>query len=186
MSIICQSPLSWSDLVAYWAHDESALPDAALLALEEHLMGCAQCSAESERIAQLTEAFRTILPPVLRAEQVSELRSQGLAILDNPMAPGDSREVPFPRETDIVLHRLGGLALSRATRVSFSLSVLGSDQVLVDLPAVPFDRESGEVLVACQKHFADMPPDNVADVRVQLDDGSEQRARYTILHRYHR
>lgn len=184
MSAACQTPVSWADLVAYWAHDESALPEAALLALEEHLMGCAECSAESERVAQLTEGFRTILPVVLAPEQVAELRSQGTTIVDNPMAPGESREVPFPHEVDIVLHRLGGLDLSRATRVSFVLSVMGTEQVMIELPDVPFDRERGEVLVACQKHFADFPPDNVAEIRVQQDDGGKQQASYTLLHRF--
>jgi hypothetical protein len=184
MSAACQKPVSWADLVAYWTHDSEALPQAELLTLEDHLMGCARCSAESERVAQLTEAFRGLLPPVLEPEQVAELRSQGLTIVDNPMAPGESREVMFPHEVDIVLHRLGGLDLSRATRVSFVLSVVGTEQVMIELPQVPFDRERGEILLACQKHFADFPPDNVAEVRVQKDDGGTQQASYTILHRF--
>jgi hypothetical protein len=48
----------------------------------------------------------------------------------------------------------------------------------------PFDRARGEVLVACQQHYASYPPDTVAEVRVHDAEGRERLDTYTILHRY--
>ena len=49
---------------------------------------------------------------------------------------------------------------------------------------VPFDAERGEVLVACQSHFADLfPPDIVFSVELVSADQQEEVARYTVLHR---
>lgn len=176
-------PLSWSLLVDYWAADADLTPQV-LDAVEEHLMGCESCSLSSARVAALTEALRTLVPPLLKPQTVAQLAARGLQIVDNPMQPGERREVWFPRHADILLHRLRGLPLERATRVSFVLRVEGSGDVLVSIDDAPFDRERGEVLVACQQHYASLPPDTVAEIRVRDADDRERVAMYTILHRF--
>ncbi len=52
----CPSPLTWETLVAYWAGD---LPPEEEEAAELHLMSCAACTRESQRVSQVTEAVRT-------------------------------------------------------------------------------------------------------------------------------
>jgi hypothetical protein len=51
---------------------------------------------------------------------------------------------------------------------------------------VPFDRDSGEVLIACQRHFVAFPPTIVAEVRARDATGSTRAARYPIPHVFER
>jgi hypothetical protein len=47
---------------------------------------------------------------------------------------------------------------------------------------VPFDRDAGEVLVACQRYFAMLPPNIVIEVTVHDREGGESRSLYPIPH----
>jgi hypothetical protein len=177
----CTSPLSWEQLVDYWAGELSAEVEASL---EEHLIGCAVCTATSASVAALTEAMRADIAPLLTADALARLRAKGLRIAENPMLPDERRQVRFPADIDLLIHRLGGLDLSRATRVSFSLRVEETDHVIVETDDAPFDRTTGAVLLACQHHFDVLPPNTVAQVRTHDDRGIETVAEYTILHLY--
>ena len=176
----CGAPLSSEVLVAYWARD---LSHGELDAVDEHLMGCAACTQASARVAQVSETLRALLPPVVSDARVDALRARGLQVHENLMLPGERREVRFPAEVDVLLHVLSGLELAEATRVDFVLRDEQSGRVLVAAESVPFERERGAVLVACQKHYAAFPRDTVAEVRVASSSG-EQTIAYTILHRY--
>jgi hypothetical protein len=58
---------------------------------------------------------------------------------------------------------------------------------MLEEPFAPFDRERGEVLVACQQHFAELPPDVVFDVRVIPRGGPPARdVRYVVPHLFQR
>ncbi len=181
MTDVCASPVSWEHLVDYWAGELSGEVEATL---EEHLIGCAVCTATSASVAALTETLRAEIAPLLTADAVARLRAKGLRIAENPMLPAERKHVPFPADIDLLIHRLGGLDLSRATRVSFSLRIEETDVVLAEIDDAPFDREAGAILLACQHHFDVLPPNTVAQVRAQDDRGIETVAEYTILHLY--
>jgi anti-sigma factor RsiW len=179
MSSPCATPIAWDALVAYWAAD---LDDSAQDELEAHLMGCAACSAEAARVAAITETFRRALPPLLSPELLAQLRARGLRIVDNPIAPGEVNVARVGSDVDVFVHRLGGLALAQARRVSFEMRAEGTDHVMIAVDDAPFDREGNAVLVACHAHYASMPHDVVVDVRTLSADGSEALATYTIHH----
>lgn len=176
-----KSHVDWPSVVDYWAGD---LTHEEETTFDEHLFGCNVCSELSAGVAALTETLRALIPPLLTPDALARLTARGLTIVDNPMQPGERREVVFPKDTDILLHRLGGLALENAKRVSFVMRVESSGQVLASIDDAPVDREHSAVLVACQRHFRAFPPDTVAEVRVHDANGGEQLARYTILHRF--
>jgi hypothetical protein len=179
----CDSPVAWETLVDYWAGDLAAAAEGDL---ESHLMGCASCSATSARVAALTEALRAEIPALLAPDQLARLRATGLRIDENPMLPDQRKRVAFPADVDLMIHRLGGLDLSTATQVSFTLRVEETDQVVVDIDDAPFDREGGAVLLACQHHFDIFPPNTVARVRTRHQSGAETVAEFTILHQFAR
>ena len=52
------------------------------------------------------------------------------------------------------------------------------------VPDVPFDAAAGEVLIACQRHYASFPPDIVFEVTAHRAGGPVLAARYTVLHVY--
>jgi hypothetical protein len=173
--------LSQATLADYWAGDlATAEQDAA----DEHLMGCQACTRLSASVAALADALREMIPPVITPEALAKLAARGLRIVENPMQPGERLEAHFPNAADLLLHRLGGLELGAATRVDFTLRVEGTGEVILTIEDAPFDREHGAVLIACQKHFAHLPPDNVAEVRVWNAGGEESVATYGIRHRW--
>lgn len=181
MSAACATPLAWEELVAYWASD---LEPAQLDRIDEHLMGCGVCSAESARVSAITETVRRkLIRPFVDHAHLAALRARGVRVTENPILPGERTPVVFAmRTTDILMHRLGGLDLSGAKRVSVQISIEETGHVALLEPEVPFDRDSGEVLIACQHHFAAFPPNIVAEVRVHDASGAEQIARYRIPH----
>lgn len=179
MSDTCTRPIDEQALVDYWAGD---LSDAEVDAIDEHLMGCGACTASSARIAAISAALRENVPMIVRAGDLARLSARGLRIVENTFHPGDRREVVFPSDVDLLVHRLAGLDLTHASRVSFSMTVEGTGQVLGGAEDVPFDQDAGAVLVACQRHYAHMPPDNVATISVHAHDGSRRDYRYTLMH----
>jgi hypothetical protein len=179
VSVRCQSPIAFETLVAYWCGD---LASNESHAVEEHVMGCTACTGASARVAAIAAAIRAQIPPVVSPEAVAKLRERGVRIVDNPVRPGERKEVVFSAGIDVLLHRLGGLDLSRAARVGMTVSVEETGDVIFQSDDVPFDREAGEVLVACQKHFSAFPPNIVFSVRTRDDTGHESIAAYAIPH----
>jgi hypothetical protein len=177
----CQSPIAFETFVAYWAGDLASHESDAV---EEHVMGCASCAEASARVAAVTEAIRAQIPPMLSPEDLAKLRERGVRVVDNPVRPGERNPVAFPPGVDVLLHRLGGLALSRATRVGVTVGVERTGDVIFQNDDAPFDREAGEVLIACQKHFSAFPPDIVFSVRVRDETGHESVSVYTVPHEF--
>ena len=174
----CASPLSWETLVDWWAGD---LHEASATAVEEHLLGCEACSGVATRVAATAEALRTMVPPVLGLERLQALARAGIRIVENPIAPGHTSEFHFPRNADLAVHVLGGLALGAGARVEVTLRSLAVGNVLGHFEDVPFDARRGAIYLACQRDYAALDHDLVAEVRVGKD---EPEARYTILHHF--
>ena len=181
MSARCQSPVAFETLVAYWAKD-LAPPESDRL--EEHTMGCASCTASSARVAAISEAVAALIPPILSREALAKLRVRGVRIVENPVRPGERREAVFQPDVDVLLHRLGGLDLSGATRVGVTVEVEETGDVLLEAGDAPFDHEAGEVLIACQRHFGAFPPNIVFRVRSHDASNRESVAAYMVPHRF--
>jgi hypothetical protein len=174
-------PIPFENLVAYWAGD---LSPAETEQIDEHLMGCAACSSASARVAAVTEAIRNMLPPVISEAYLGQLRERGLAIEENAMRPGERRAVVFGPHLDLLVHRLGGMELAGAEEVRITIRVEETGETIMEHADVPFERDTGEVLLACQRHFAVFPPNIVAEVRAREPSGLERVAIYTIPHVY--
>jgi hypothetical protein len=175
----CAAPLSQDSLIAYWAHD---LPPDEVERIDEHLIGCERCSAASASLAKLASALRALIPPVIDRKTASALRARGLRVVENPLLPDERRTAYFASDVDILLHRLGGLHLAHADHVAVAVRDEQSGRMILDLPQVPFDRDSTEVLVACQRHFAALPPNIVVEVTVHGREGGQSRSHFPIPH----
>jgi len=151
--------------------------------LEAHLFSCRDCALEAEKVFALGAAVHRAVPPILSVDRYEELSHQGRIAAENPISPGQVSEVRFPEGPSLLVHRLGVSELNRARRVDVSLFDLEGG-LLVRYEGVPFDAEQGEVLVACQSHFANLFPHDI-DFRVDvvIDDQHKNENRYTILHR---
>lgn len=175
----CATPIPFDQLVDYWTNE---LETAAIDAIDEHVFGCAPCAGELERVQRVVGAIRGGLPPVISNEQLAGLRAQGLTIVENTFEPGTRREITFAAATDLMIHRLAGLALADATRVSVTVRS-ESGGLVHEEPFAPFDPATGEVLIACQRHFSLFAADVVFDVRVHAPSRPlPQLATYVIPH----
>lgn len=181
MSTPCASPIPWEDLVEYWAKETTP---GKLEALELHLLSCAECTAASARVAAITETIRGLVPPVIDGATLADLRARGLRILENPVQRDERKEVFFPRDVDIVVHRLQGLDLRDARAVQMRVLSEGTGETMLDVAEVPFDRERGELLVACQQHFSVFPRDVLFEVSMHQRSGAVELVRYPVPHRF--
>ena len=151
--------------------------------LEDHLFSCRTCADESEGLFGLAVAIHAAVPPVLSPEQFQALSAGGRVVAVNSMSPEQTAEVQYPPEGKLLVHRFGGADLRDAHRVDVDLVDL-EGQAVARLDNVPFDAARGEVLVACQSHFADyFPPDAVFKIEVALADERTETRSYTVFHR---
>lgn len=151
--------------------------------LEEHLFSCHECATDAEPLFGLAAEVRQAVPPVLTTERFARLEGEDRIGQVNPMSPGQKVEVRYPEAGKILVHRLAGAELARAQRVDVEITDLDG-KPLLRFEDVPFDPVRGEVLVACQRHFADLLPDD-AIFRLEAVSGGrrEEASRYTVLHR---
>jgi len=179
VSAPCDSPIGHEKLVAYWCND---LDEAETAAVDEHLFGCDACSAMSANVARFAQTFRAMVPPIVSREQVEALRARGAVIRENDFEPGVRKSILFERDTEFMIHRLRGLDLAEATRVQVSVYSEQSGPLMEEFFA-PFDVARGEVLVACQRHFAAFPKDVAFDVHVHRA-GQTTKHTYLIPHEF--
>jgi hypothetical protein len=177
----CPRGIPWEDLVDYWADD---LDPAALEIVEAHLMGCGACSERSAGVGAIAGAVGALIPPLISAAQLGEMRARGLRIEENPISPGERKPVVFGPQIDLLIHRLRGLDLAAAESVRVTVSVEETGDILTEVPRAPFDRDAGEVLVACQRHFAALPPNIVFEVRPSGPTGEGPAVRYAVPHTF--
>jgi len=174
----CSARVSWPDLVLYWARDPE-LSD--LEGLEEHLMGCAECTADSEIVAKLALAARDFVPACVTRAHLGRLQERGARIVENAFVPSARKEVVFPKASDLLIHRLGGMDFANADHVDLTVKIESSGAVLQNEKNVPFDTHEG-VFIACQRHFASLPPDVMFELRVTDVSGKVHEATYLIPH----
>lgn len=177
----CANPTSWDVLVRYWAGDLTSEETAAF---DEHLMGCAACSAQSARVAAVVQGLREVIPPVVTRDALARLRARGTRIEENTFFPG-RQPVVFRRGVDLLVHRLAGADLTGAVRVKVAVRVESTGALLVEELNAPFDAKDG-VLIACQRHFGDLPPDVVFEVTAIDAAGGERTTAYAIPHVFER
>jgi hypothetical protein len=181
MNGMCASPLPFETLVAYWAGDLSADETETI---DAHVMGCAFCTKTSEGVAVIVEGLRATIPPVITAHQLEVLRLSGLRIQETVVQPGQRIAVTFGSDVDVLAHRLRGLQLSPTSRVHLKVRVEETDEILFENEASPFDCSAGEVIIACQRHFAVFPPNVVFEVTAVEGDGAAVVSTYAIPHRF--
>jgi hypothetical protein len=169
---------SWIDFFA------GELDEEAGERLEQLLFVCSDCAAEAERWGAVVGCASVAIPPVITAEALRALESRGELMSENPMQPGEHHQAAFPEGGRLLIHRLGGLDLTRVDRVNLALST-SEGAPLTRFNDVPFERKTGEVIVACQRHFGkSFPPHIVFEVERCVVGEGEVIATYSVDHDY--
>jgi hypothetical protein len=143
-SPICTAPIPFAALVEYWFGD---LGQGDEERIEEHLLGCAQCSDRLDDLAELgagiSSAFRSgavwaVISPAL----LQKMKEEGLRLREYPVAPGGSVNCTISAADDAVISRLEA-SLEGVTRLDV---VHLNDQGEVRLFDIPFEPTAREVL----------------------------------------
>ena len=179
MTTACEHGVTAESWIDFFACD---LDEETGRRLEQLIFECSRCAADAERWGAIAGAATLAIPPVISTETFRTLRARGELLSENPMQPGEDRRASFPEGGRLLIHRLQGVALESADRVNLALST-PSGSPLARFEDVPFDRDAGEVLVACQRHFGEsFPPEIVFEIERCVADQAEVVAAYTVDH----
>jgi anti-sigma factor RsiW len=173
-------PTPFETLCRYWLDD---LPAAEVDALEEHLFACDACADACERLGELAVALRGWIPPIISHARRDRLLGEGKRIRATPVQSGVTAHARFDPELDLLVHVLKA-DLASAVRVDVDIAPpAGGWRATVE--HVPFDPDTGEVLVACQPHFRHIfPGDPVFTVFVVEDGERRQVGTYFVEHEF--
>ena len=142
----CAQPLDSDALADYWL---ALLPAIKEAPLEEHLLGCADCSGRLEQIVALADGIRTLaqkgaLRLIVTQEFLDRAASQGLRIREYAPPAGGSVNCTVTAQDDLLIGRLAA-DLSSVDRVDVSFSGADGGE-RGRLRDVPFSRERGDVI----------------------------------------
>jgi hypothetical protein len=143
----CENPIGFETLVAYWLGE---VPEAHEATLEEHLFGCAHCTARLEGLAALAAGVRAAVKDgtvslVASGPFVEAMKQAGLALREYRVEPGGSVNCTVGTDDDAVISRIRA-PLAGVKRLDV-LQRQGGGEPEVRLADVPFDAETGEVLI---------------------------------------
>jgi len=171
--------ISDEQLVAYWAGD---LVGDERDALEDHLFACDRCAAANDELAPLVEALRETVPFVISHGQCERMRARGVRVQVTDVVPDVHASIRFTPEVDLHVFALRA-ELGRADRVDVTI-FSPTGEVGAVYEHVPFDASSGEVLIACQRHYEGMfSGDPVFRVEV-TEAGARRDADYVVEHNW--
>jgi hypothetical protein len=179
MTTACSHGVAAESWIDFFAGD---LDEETGERLEQLLFECPDCASEAERWGAVVGGAGIAIPPVITTETLRALQDRGELMNENVMQPGEHRWADFPDGGTLLIHRLQGLDLARADRVNLALST-PTGEPLVRFEDVPFDRATGEVVVACQRHFGEaFPADIVFEIERRVVDDTEVVATYSVVH----
>jgi hypothetical protein len=143
----CKSPIGFETLVAYWLGE---VPEKREAMLEEHLFACAYCAERLEGLAALASGIRAAVKDgrvslVVSEPFVEAMKRVGLCLREYRLEPGGSVNCTIRADDDAVISRLRA-PLAGVTRLDV-VRMRGGSVPDVRLTDVPFDAETGEVLV---------------------------------------
>lgn len=173
----CAAPIAFETLVDLWTGD---LADADRV--EDHLFSCDDCAASSAQLDRLLGTMLEVVPPVLTPALRERLEARGMKIRDMAFESGARDEAFFAADLDLLVFALKA-DLTSAQRVDLEIRD-ATGTVHLAFMQVPFDAKRGEVLVACQQHYRDLPVDGDPEFRIYaVEDGTRREAgSYVIKH----
>lgn len=168
----------FATLVEYWFGD---LPPEEETQFEDHLFGCAECTARLDELAALGAAVRAAfrsgaVRAVVSRALLAAMKKEGLRLREYRMGPGGSVECTIAAQDDFVVGRLEA-PLAGVQRVD--LESMG--QRLED---VPFDAEAGEIIVVPAPQDIRSRPAHTERVRLLAVEGDGERllGEYSFVH----
>lgn len=182
----CTHLINAAILADYWM---SALTGPEEDSVEEHLLGCGQCSARLGEIAALIDGVRKLaregsLRMVISEGVLKRARGEGLTVREYAPPKGGGVQCTVTADDDLLIARFAA-DMSGAGHVDLAFcDQTGAEMArLSDIPVRP---GPGEVIVQESITFAKAAPDNVMIARLLARDesgGERLLGEYTFNHK---
>ncbi|HEX5098159.1 MAG TPA: hypothetical protein VFV94_01605 [Polyangiaceae bacterium] len=170
------------ETIAAWTLDE--LEEEASTAFEEHYFGCDACALQVERMRRLVSELEATVPSVLTRARKERLEATQPRLTSVAVRPGETATIRLGGDTPLgfwVMHA----PLSGVRRVDFEARDANGARLFA-IADVPFDAERGEVVLACQVHYRNLP--GVESMHVSLtatdEHGTRPVGEYVLDHRF--
>ncbi len=139
----CRS--SWDDLTDWWAGD---LAPAVADALEDHLLGCEDCSRRAERLRDLAHSIAALARSGLLAGPatpgiVRRLEHDGLRVHRYTIGPGEVVPCSVWPDDQVMAAVLDVRAVLGEAGTRFDLLARAGDEPAIRVDDVPLDRATG-------------------------------------------
>jgi len=180
----CATPIPFGTLIEYWFGELGADAEERI---EEHLLGCAHCSAELEALVELGQGLRAAfengtIHAVFSAPFVEAMKERGMQLREYSVSPGGSVHCTITAGDDAVIGRLKA-PLEGLGRVD----VVGTDEagaLLFRFDDVPYDPAAGEVLFCPPASLLKRMPAHTEKIRLLAvgPEGERKIADYTFFH----
>lgn len=142
----CRAPLEFGTLIEYWQGEIDPEKEAAV---DEHLLGCGECSSRLQSVVDLAEGIRALVRQgsvraVVTDAFLQRLAAQGLRLRQYRVPHNGSVHCTVAPDDDLVVSRLQA-PLAGLERVDVVVLGTGADQ-RERLRDVPFDPAAGELV----------------------------------------
>lgn len=183
----CPAPLDPQTLLAYWLGE---LDSEAEAGVEQHYLGCGQCSARLQELAAIANGVRALvrdgrITAVVTESFVHRLLQRGLRVRQYRVPWNGAVHCTVAAEDDFVIARLEA-PLEGVQRVDLESSDPegGAAQRLED---IPFVSDSGGVMLSTSLGLLHALPKCSLRVRLLAMDGESERTlgEYTFHHTPH-
>lgn len=168
------------ETIAAWTLDE--LEPEAAEAFEEHYFGCDACLAQAQALRRIVTELGAALPPILTEARRHALAAShpGHTVVD--VHPGQTASLALGNAAPVGLWVMHA-PLADAARVDFEARD-AQGGLMFALNDVPFDRERGEVVLACQVHYRALPGTARMQATVTSTDtrGARAASSYVLDH----
>jgi hypothetical protein len=144
----CAGPIPLGTLLEYWLGE---LDEAREGRLDEHLLGCCDCSANLQSLVDIAGEVRAAVRAgavhaVLTDAFLKRLAAQGLRLREYRVPHNGSVYCTVAPEDDLLITRLDA-PLAGVERLDLE-RLRGEGEILERLRDVPFDAAAGEVVIA--------------------------------------
>ena len=181
---ICLSLVEPELLVQYWLGE---LEESREAHVEEHLFGCAYCTARLQEIVGIADGIRELIRNgavrgVVSHDFLERLATQGLRLREYQVAQGGSVNCTVAPDDDLIVSRLRA-PLAGVTR----LDLVVSDQEGVEqerLQDLQFNAAAGEIVyIPGIAYIRTLPATTIRMHLLAMDnESSVQIGEYTFLH----
>ena len=173
--LTCAAPIGLATLAEYWLGELDAMSEARL---EEHLLGCGECSRELEELAALARGVRQLVRQgavhtVVSDALVRQMAEQGLRVREYNVPHNGSVNCTIAPGDDVVVARLQA-SLQGVERLDL-VECSSEGEPRRRLSDIPFNVMRGEVVVAPRVEELRTLPASTSRLRLVAVDASGER-----------